>query len=56
MYDAMPTLGNMLGFSNKYALGHDIFNIKENNIVVFLMVIGLLIRFTIMHKKDNIYH
>ena len=35
MYDAMPTLGNMLGFSNKYALGHDIFNIKENNIVVF---------------------
>ena len=25
----------MLGFSNKYALGHDIFNIKENNIVVF---------------------
>lgn len=35
MYDAMPTIGNMLGFSNKYALGHDIFNIKENNIVVF---------------------
>lgn len=35
MYDAMPTLGNMLGFSNKYALGHDIFNIKSDNIVVF---------------------
>ncbi len=35
MYDVMPTLGNMLGFSNKYALGHDIFNIKDNNIVVF---------------------
>lgn len=35
MYDAMPTLGNMLGFYNQYALGHDIFNIKENNIVVF---------------------
>lgn len=35
MYDAMPTLGNMLGFYNEYALGHDIFNIKENNIVVF---------------------
>ncbi len=35
MYDVMPTLGNMLGFKNKYALGHDIFNIKENNIVVF---------------------
>ena len=35
MYDVMPTLGNMLGFNNKYALGHDIFNIKDNNIVVF---------------------
>ena len=35
MYDVMPTLGNMLGFTNKYALGHDIFEIGENNIVVF---------------------
>lgn len=35
MYDAMPTLGNMLGFYNKYALGHDIFEIKDDNIVVF---------------------
>jgi phosphoglycerol transferase MdoB-like AlkP superfamily enzyme len=35
MYDVMPTLGNMMGFSNKYALGHDIFNIKDNNIIVF---------------------
>ena len=35
MYDAMPTLGNMFGFSNKYALGHDIFDIKEKNIVIF---------------------
>lgn len=35
MYDVMPTIGNMLGFSNDYALGHDIFSIKENNIVVF---------------------
>ena len=34
MYDAMPTLGNMLGFYNEYALGHDIFNIKDKNIVV----------------------
>ena len=31
----MPTLGNMFGFYNKYALGHDIFNIKDDNIVVF---------------------
>ena len=35
MYDVMPTIGNMLGFYNKYALGHDIFNIKENNVVPF---------------------
>lgn len=36
MYDLMPTLGNMFGFSNKYALGHDIFNlIGKENVVVF---------------------
>ncbi len=35
MYDVMPTIGNMFGYYNKYALGHDIFNINENNIVVF---------------------
>lgn len=35
MYDAMPTLGNMFGFYNKYALGHDIFDIKDENIVIF---------------------
>ena len=35
MYDVVPTLGNMFGFYNKYALGHDIFKIKENNIVIF---------------------
>ena len=35
MYDVQPTLGNMFGFKNEYALGHDIFNIKNNNIVCF---------------------
>lgn len=35
MYDAMPTLLNMLGIDYKYTLGHDIFNIKEDNYVVF---------------------
>ena len=35
MYDVMPTIGNMLGFYNKYALGHDIFNVRGNNTVVF---------------------
>lgn len=34
MIDAMPTLGNMLGFNNKYALGHDIFSTIDN-VVVF---------------------
>ena len=35
MYDVAPTLYNMLNIQNKYVLGHDIFNIKDNNIVVF---------------------
>lgn len=35
MYDVMPTLGNMLGIKNEFALGHDIFNIKNENVVVF---------------------
>lgn len=35
MYDIMPTIGNMFGFKNPFVLGHDIFNIKNNNIVIF---------------------
>jgi len=35
MYDAAPTLYNMLNIDNNYVLGNDIFNIKNNNIVVF---------------------
>lgn len=35
MYDTMPTLLNMLGIEYKYTLGHDIFNIKEDDYVVF---------------------
>lgn len=37
MYDVQPTLGNMFGFYNKYALGHDIFSIDDDkeNIVIF---------------------
>ena len=34
MIDVMPTLGNMLGVHNEYALGHDIFS-REENVVVF---------------------
>lgn len=37
MYDVQPTLGNMFGFTNKYALGHDIFSIadEDENVVIF---------------------
>lgn len=34
MIDVSPTLGNMFGFKNKYALGNDIFSVDEN-VVVF---------------------
>ena len=33
MYDVLPTLGNMLGIYDKYALGHDVFNTNEHYIV-----------------------
>ena len=35
MIDVMPTISNMLGIEPKYALGNDIFNVKDNNMVVF---------------------
>ncbi len=37
MYDVQPTLGNMFGFKNNFALGHDIFSFddEEENIVIF---------------------
>ena len=36
MYDVLPTLGNMFGLYNEYALGHDLFsNYAKDNIVVF---------------------
>ena len=34
MYDCLPTLSNMFGVYNKYALGHDIFN-QTDNLVPF---------------------
>lgn len=34
MYDVLPTLANMMGLKTKYALGNDIFSVKEN-VVVF---------------------
>lgn len=35
MIDVLPTLGNMFGFKSDYALGHDIFDIKDENIIAF---------------------
>lgn len=35
MIDVLPTLGNMFEFESPYALGHDIFDIKHKNVVVF---------------------
>lgn len=35
MYDLAPTLYNMLNIDNDYVLGHDIFNIKDKNIVIY---------------------
>lgn len=35
-YNYAPTLGNMMGFYNPYALGKDIFEVRENNVVPFV--------------------
>lgn len=35
MIDVQPTILNMLGLTNEHALGHDIFNIRDNNTVAF---------------------
>ncbi len=35
MIDILPTLANMMGFDYNYALGNDIFTIKNDNTVVF---------------------
>ena len=34
-YDIMPTLGNMFGFENPYALGHDVFDSNYERIVIY---------------------
>ncbi len=35
MIDIMPTIGNMVGLYNPYSIGRDIFEIKNDNIIVF---------------------
>lgn len=33
MYDVLPTLGNMLGISDPYALGHDVFSTDDHYVI-----------------------
>lgn len=35
MYDVLPTIGNMMGFNSQFALGHDIYDIGKDNVVIF---------------------
>ena len=35
MIDVLPTISNMLNITPKYALGHDIFMTKNNNVIIF---------------------
>lgn len=55
MIDVMPTIGNMLGIKNKYALGNDIFSIKENNIIPFPDGDYLTESFYYSSSKDESY-
>ena len=55
MIDVLPTLGNMLGINNKYALGHDIFNIKNDNIVVFPNGSYITDKFLYDCSSDDVY-
>ena len=55
MIDIMPTIGNMLNINNKYAIGHDIFNIKENNIIPFPNGDYITNNFLFSSSDDHIY-
>lgn len=35
MIDVLPTLANMIGINTTYSLGNDIFNVKDDNVVIF---------------------
>lgn len=54
MIDAYPTLGNMFGIKNKYQLGNDIFN-KKDNTVVFLDGSFLTDKIYYNSQKNEIY-
>lgn len=52
MIDVMPTLGNMLGIYNKYALGKDIMNISKEDAIV-VMKDGSFITDKIYYSSKN---
>lgn len=54
MIDVLPTLGNMFGFYNKYQLGNDIFN-KKDNTVIFLDGSYLTDKIYYNSQKNEIY-
>ncbi len=53
MYDCLPTLGNMFGFENKFALGRDIFSLNdsEENLVIFPT--GNFVTDTVYYNSQN---
>ena len=55
MIDVMPTIGNMIGIKNEYALGHDIFSIKYDNIVPFPDGDYVTSDYYYSSTKDNAY-
>ena len=54
--DVMPTVGNMFGFTNRFALGKDIFNVKNKNIVVFPNGNWLNKDALYLNNKDQVYN
>lgn len=54
MLDALPTLGNMFDVYNKYQLGQDIFNVKDNT-VIFLDGSYLTDKIYYNSQKNEIY-
>lgn len=53
MYDCQPTLGNMFGFSNEYALGHDIFSFDDDEENMVILSNGNFITDTIYYNSQK---
>jgi hypothetical protein len=53
MYDVRPTLANMFGFSSKYALGHDIFSISDDEDNIVILPSGNFITDKVYYDSQN---